>query len=142
MTKPKLLYDSNSIYKLIRETPDKALDKLTEGSTVYLAYYELGNALWRECLLLKRISVEEAKKSLTLIYAMLERMEVATLNQEKGNEILDAAHKFNLTFYDSAYLVEANRNNQILATDDNKLAKAAKELNIETTSSNTLMSRQ
>ena len=62
MTKPQMLFDSNAIYKLIRETPDKALDTLTEGGTIYLAYYELGNALWRECLLLKRISIEEAEK--------------------------------------------------------------------------------
>ena len=139
MTKPQLLFDSNAIYKLIRETPNKALDKLMEGTTIYLAYYEIGNALWRECLLLKRISIEEAEKSLSLMYSMLARMKVALLNDEKGNEVLDAAYKFNLTFYDSAYLVEAKKNNKILVTDDNKLAKAAENLGVETLSSNTLV---
>ena len=142
MTKPKLLFDSNVIYRLIRETPDIALDRLTEGSTIYLAYYELGNALWRESLLLKRISVEEAQKSLALMYTMLERMEVATLDQEKGNQVLETAHKFNLTFYDSAYLVEANENNKVLVTDDNKLIKVAENLGTKTLSSNTIMNRQ
>lgn len=48
------------------------------------------------------------------------RMQVALLSNEKGNEILDTAHKFNLTFYDSAYLAEAKKNNKTLVTDDNK----------------------
>ena len=139
MTKPRLLFDSNIIYKLIRETPDKALDKLMEGATIYLAYYEIGNALWRECLLLKRISIEEAEKALSLMYAILARMEVASLNNEKGNETLDAAHKFNLTFYDSAYLVEAKKNNKILVTDDNKLARVAVSFGVETLSTSTLV---
>lgn len=139
MTKPKLLYDANVIYRLIRETPDKALEKLMEGKTIYLAHYEIGNALWRECLLLKRISIEEAQESLALMYAMLEHMEVATLNQEKGTETLKTAHKFNLTFYDAAYLAEANENSEVLVTDDGKLAKAAKDLGVETLFSNMLM---
>ena len=109
-----------------------------EGTTIYLAYYEIGNALWRECLLLKRISIEEAEKSLDLMYSILARMQVASLDNETGSEILDTAYKFNLTFYDSAYLVEAKENNKILVTDDNKLAKAAENLGVETLSSKTL----
>jgi predicted nucleic acid-binding protein len=139
MTKPQLLFDSNAVYTLIRETPDKALDTLMEGTTIYLAYYEIGNALWRECLLLKRISIEEAQKSLSLMYAMLARMQICLINDEKGNETLDTAHKLNLTFYDSAYLVEAKKNNKILITNDNKLAKAAKNLEVETLTTNTLL---
>jgi len=139
MTKQQLLFDSNAIYTLIRETPDKALDTLMEGTTIYLAYYEIGNALWRECLLLKRISIEEAKKSLSFIYEMLARMQVGLMNDEKGNETLENAHKLNLTFYDSAYLVEAKKNNKILVTNDNKLAKAAKNLEVETLTTNTLL---
>jgi predicted nucleic acid-binding protein len=138
MTKPHLLFDSNAIYTLIRETPDKATDTLMEGTTIYLAYYEIGNALWRECLLLKRISIEEAKKTLSFIYEMLARMQIGLMNDEKGNETLENAHKLNLTFYDSAYLVEAKKNNKILVTNDNKLAKAAQNLGVETRSSNKL----
>ncbi len=138
MTEPQFLFDSNVLYKLIRESPDKALDKLIEGVTISLAYYELGNALWRECRLLKRISIEEAKKSLSLMYAMLAR--IPTVAIDNGNEILETAHKFNLTFYDSAYLVEARKNSKILVTDDNKLAKAAENLNVEVLSSKVLLS--
>jgi Predicted nucleic acid-binding protein, contains PIN domain len=134
----KYLFDSNIIYKLIRETPEKALEKLNEGTTIYLAYYELGNALWRECRLLKRLSVEEAEKSLELMYTMLLHMQIATVNN-KGVEILATANEFNLTFYDSAYLVEAKQNNRVLVTDDAKLAKTAETLGVATISSNILI---
>ena len=139
MTKPQLLFDSNIIYRLIRELPQDALEKLAEGTTIYLAYYELGNALWRECLLLKKISVDEAVKSLDLMYLILGRMQVASLDNETGQEILQTAHKFNLTFYDTAYLVEAKRSGKTLVTDDHKLAKVAETLGIKILSSKMLM---
>jgi len=139
MTKSQLLFDSNIIYKLIREQPQDAAEKLANGTTIQLAYYELGNALWRECLLLKRISIEEAEKSLDLMYSILQRMQVASLDNEAGSEVLDTAYKCNLTFYDSAYLVEAKKSDKILVSDDIKLAKAAENLAIKTLSSKTLM---
>ena len=139
MTKSQLLFDSNAIYKLIRELPQDAIEKLVKGTTIYLAYYELGNALWRECLLLKRISIEEAKKSLDLMYSILERMQVTSLDNETGSEVLDTAYKFNLTFYDTSYLIEAKKSDKTLVTDDTKLAKAAENLGIKTLSSKTLM---
>jgi predicted nucleic acid-binding protein len=88
--------------------------------------------------LLKRISIEEAEKSLTLMYAMLARMQVAEGEGKQGNEVLETAHKCNLTFYDSTYLVEAKKTSRILVTDDSKLAKAAETLGVETLSSNRL----
>ena len=142
MTEPRLLFDANVIYRVIRECPEKALDMLMEGTTISLAYYELGNALWREAHLLKRISIEEAEKSLSLMYAMLVRMNVEEVDDEQGIEILQTAHKCNLTFYDSAYLVEAKKTNKILVTDDNRLAKVAKPLGIQTLSSNALTAKQ
>jgi hypothetical protein len=44
---------------------------LWESSTVSLAYYEVGNAVWRECFLLKRIIPKEATKLLKSIFAIL-----------------------------------------------------------------------
>jgi predicted nucleic acid-binding protein len=66
-------------------------------------------------------------------------MQVASLDNETGSEVLDTAYKFNLTFYDTAYLVEAKKSDMILVTDDIKLTKAAKNLGINTLSSQTFM---
>ena len=139
MTKPQLLFDSNVIYWLIREMPDTAVDRLIEGYTINLAYYELGNALWRECLLLKKISLEEAQKSLGLMYAILEKMQITPIDSDTGAEVLEVAYKFSLTFYDSAYLTEAKENGKTLITDDNKLAKAAEKIGVKTLSSQVLL---
>jgi predicted nucleic acid-binding protein len=139
VTKSPLIFDSNVIFRLIRETPEKALDTLIESTTIYLAYYEIGNALWRECLLLKRISYEEAEKSLSLLYAILERMHVTPLDNETGKQVFQTAHEFNLTFYDSSYLVEADKSGKTLVTDDNKLLKAAEKLGVKTLPSKALI---
>ena len=142
MIKQRLLFDANAIYRLIRECPEKAMDTLMESTTISLAYYELGNALWREAHLLKRISIEEAEKSLSLMYAILMRMHAEEVDCDQGTQILQTAHKCNLTFYDSAYLAEAKKNSKILVTDDTKLAKAAETLGVETLSSNKLIAGQ
>jgi len=139
MTKSQLLFDSNIIYRLIRELPKGAMEKLVEGSTIYLAYYELGNALWRESLLLKRISIDEAQKSLDLMYSLLDRMHIASIDNQTGSEVLQRAYEFHLTFYDATYLIEAKKSGKTLVTDDNKLAKAAENLGIKVLSSNSLM---
>jgi predicted nucleic acid-binding protein len=141
MTKPLLLFDANAIYRLIREFPETAPDILSQGSTSHLAYYELGNALWKECLLLKRISKEEAEKSLDFLYKILERMQVISLNSDIGSMVLDTAFKLELTFYDSAYLTEANKTDSVLVTDDEKLAKAAENLGVKTLSSMAFMEK-
>jgi predicted nucleic acid-binding protein len=141
MTKQHLLFDANAIYRLIREFPEAAPDILSEGSTSQLAYYELGNALWKESLLLKRISEAEAEKSLDFLYKILERMQVIALNSNAGSTVLETAFKLELTFYDSAYLTEANKTDRVLVTDDKKLAKAAENLGVKTLSSMAFMEK-
>jgi predicted nucleic acid-binding protein len=139
MTKPRCLFDANAIYRLIRDFPETAPDILGQGATSHLAYYELGNALWKESFLLKRISKEEAEKSLDFLYKILERMQVIALNSNMGSSVLDTAFKLKLTFYDSAYLAEANKTAKVLVTDDKKLTKAAENLGVKTLSSMAFM---
>jgi predicted nucleic acid-binding protein len=137
--KRSLLFDASSIFTLVRELRGKAPDKLLEGSTISLAYYELGNALWRECFLLKRIRQEEAEKLLRAMFAILQAMDVVLLeNEDEGNAVLCRACEYSLTFYDSAYVAEAYKSQKILVTDDEKLAKAAKSAGVETLTSKTL----
>lgn len=138
MTEPRFLLDANAIYRLIRDFPEAAPAILGQGATSHLAYYELGNALWKESLLLKRISKEEAEKALVFLYTILERMQVITLDSKMGSTVLDTAFKFQLTFYDSAYLSEAKTTDNILVTDDKKLTKAAENLSVKTLSSTAL----
>jgi predicted nucleic acid-binding protein len=137
--KRPLLFDASSIFTLVRELRGEALDKLLEGSTISLAYYELGNALWRECFLVKRISREEAEKLLRAMFAILQAMDVISLdNDDEGSVVLDKACEYNITFYDSAYVAEAHKSKKVLVTDDKKLAKAAENAGVKTLTSKAL----
>jgi predicted nucleic acid-binding protein len=111
---------------------------LLENSTISLAYYEAGNAVWRECFLLKRIFPEEAAKLLKSIFTILRAMDVVMLEDEElGAAILSLASRINITYYDAAYLFEAQRFNKILVTDDEKLAEAAENVGVKTLTSKT-----
>ncbi len=135
-----LLFDASSIFTLVRELRGEAPNKLSEGSTIFLAYYELGNAVWRECFLLKRISREEANKVLRAMFAIVQAMDVILLqNDDEANIILDKACEFNITYYDSAYVAEAHKSKKILVTDDKKLAKAADKIGVKTMTSKTVI---
>jgi predicted nucleic acid-binding protein len=137
--KRPLLFDASSIFTLVRELRGEALDKLLEGSTISLAYYELGNALWRECFLVKRISREEAEKLLRAMFAILQAMDVISLdNDDEGSVVLDKACEYNITFYDSAYVAEAHKSKKVLVTDDKKLAKAAENAGVKSLTSKAL----
>lgn len=139
MTKPSLLFDASSILTIVRELLEDAADKLADEATISLAYYEVGNALWRECFLLKRISRQKADNLMHAMYAIMGKMEIVTLQGEtQGNDILDAAGKFNLTFYDSAYLNEACKSQYTLVTDDKKLAAMAQKAGVKTLTSREL----
>jgi len=111
---------------------------LWESSTVSLVYYEVGNVVWRECFLLKRIIPKEATKLLKSIFAMLQAMDVAVLEDEEvGSAILNMAGRLNITYYDAAYLIEAQKL-KTLVTDDEKLTKAAKSVSVKTLTSRAL----
>ena len=102
----------------------------------------MGNALWRESFLLKRIAREEAEKLCRSIFAILQAMDVAVLeNEDLGAVVLDMAGRLNITYYDAAYLAEAERSGKTLVTDDEKLAKAAENAGVKNITSKAL-SRQ
>jgi len=131
------LFDACSILTIIRQLRGDAAEKLVQGSTTSLAYYEIGNALWRECFLLKRISQEETEKLLKTIYPILAEMDTSQVEDEaEASAVLVLACKFNLTFYDASYLSEAVRAKKTLVTEDKKLAKATKDAGAETLTSN------
>lgn len=136
MTRRPLVFDASSILTLVKELRGKAPDLLLEGSTISLAYYEAGNAIWRECFLLERIIAKEASQLLRTIFKIIQMMNVVTLEDEDhGNAILEMAGKLNITYYDAAYLTETQKSEKTLVTDDEELAKAAQSLGLETLTS-------
>jgi len=139
LIKCPLLFDASSVFTIVREFGGKAPDIFGVGSTISLAYYEVGNALWRECFLLKRIVPKEAAKLLESMFTLLRTMDVAGLEDEDlGNIIFNMAGKLDITYYDAAYLTVAQKSGKTLVTDDKKLAEAAKSLGVKTLTSTTI----
>jgi len=126
------LFDASAIINLCGE---KKLDKLLEGWTVNLAFYELGNAVWKQVYIHRKININEAMvilDSLTEVFMKLKKPE-----KENALETLKIAVKEGLTYYDAAYIQASLENDLTLVTDDENLQRASKKY-INTIKSNDL----
>jgi predicted nucleic acid-binding protein len=113
----KYLFDSSAIFNAIKQNK---IEKLLQGYKLDLSRYELGNALWKEHLLLKKITKEQLKNLIKIIKDTLNLMQ--TLKIECHEEkILETASKLNLTFYDASYAYLAKTKNLTLITQDKTL---------------------
>ena len=127
------IFDASSILALTREFGEKVIDFLKGNVTVSLALYEMGNVLWKECSLLKRLSVEEAVKTLDFVFSLDGVMRVLDVKSSRlGRCVLANAVKLNITYYDSVYLTVADEVKGVLVTDDTELARASRENGVKT----------
>ena len=130
------VFDSCSLLNLTRALADGVIDVLKGNITVSLAYYEIGNVLWKECNLYKRVSVEEAVKTLRFMYSMLGLMKVIHIEDVSFSiNIFFMANKLNITYYDAVYLNVAKELDKVLVTDDKRLREIAEKINVKTLSS-------
>ncbi len=124
--------DANSLLKVVRELGGDAVEVLEGESTLSLAPYEVGNGLWKECSLLDELDSEEASEILDFVGSMMEHMEVISVRKARLLEkALQTASEENITYYDSAYLTVAEREDKILVTEDGDLQKTAEESDVE-----------
>ena len=117
-----LLFDSSAIINLCGT---KRVERLLDGWTLNLAIYELGNAVWKQVKIHKRITVEEAKLVLESLMEVFKRLKKPRV--EDPLMTLKIAMKENLTYYDASYVSAALKNNLTLVTDDDKLYEAGKK---------------
>ncbi|MEM1545682.1 MAG: type II toxin-antitoxin system VapC family toxin [Candidatus Methanomethylicia archaeon] len=116
------LFDSSAIINICGR---KRLDQLLEGWTLNLAFYELGNAVWKQVYLYRTLDLEKAKLVLNTLIEIFNKMR--KINKENTIEILNHVVKNKITYYDAAYLQAAIDNNLILVTDDEKLYNISKK---------------
>ncbi|RLE87040.1 MAG: hypothetical protein DRN04_18670 [Thermoprotei archaeon] len=117
----KLVFDASALLNLIRSASSSAFNYLKGNYILSLTLYEIGNALWRETTLLKRISISEALSLLELISSICKIMN--TINPHNNLLVLKLAHELRITYYDSSYIVASYELNAGLVTDDEKLRK-------------------
>ena len=105
----KYVLDSSAIINLILRLKDRAIPIFEESLTATLAFYEIGNFLWK----VKRTDlVDDFAKVLKFI-----RVEDLGLSRE----VLDLASKEGLTYYDAVYLYLSREHGIQLVSDDKDL---------------------
>ena len=117
----KYLFDSSAIFKAIK---NNAVEVLAGNYTLELARYELGNILWKEHTLHRRISDKEVKELIKLVREVLSVMNVVNVNGYES-KVLDVAIKLKLTFYDASYVYLAKEKGLSLVTEDTRLLSKA-----------------
>jgi len=73
-----------------------------------LTVYEVVNPLWKEAILTKAISPEEASVIVRLFTKSLEYMKILCPHPYE-DEILSTARELNVTAYDASYIVLAEK---------------------------------
>ena len=137
------VFDASSLLILARDLGEKVVDIVRGGMTADLAVYEIGNTLWKECVLFKRLSYEEALRALEFMAALLDIMETVDIrNLNLIDDVLRNASELNITYYDSAYLTIAEKTGRTLVTDDKKLSEASVKRGVKTSDTKALMEKR
>lgn len=133
------VFDASSILVLTRELQEKVVGILKGNLTLSLAHYEIGNALWKECNRVKRLTVNEAVEVLGFTLALLNLMNILDVKDAYfSTKALSNADKLNITYYDAAYLTAAQVANKTLVSDDGNLVAASRKIGVKTMPSKAL----
>jgi predicted nucleic acid-binding protein len=127
----KYLIDASSIAILLRKIKEKTVEFLVNVATLDLALYELGNFIWKECILKKNINKEEALNMVKDLTEILGLMDLEKIEKEDVRNVMMIALDLKLTFYDASYLYVAKSKDKILVTNDNELLDKAKRIGVE-----------
>jgi len=130
----KLLLDASTLIPLLLDYGERLLD-ITAKMQLYvidLTFYEVGNSLWKLVSLAKTISLEDAVEILEVLDVLVKRglIIAVSFNKLDPHRIIELAAAEKLTFYDTSYIVAAEKLNATLATEDRELReKAGKYVN-------------
>jgi predicted nucleic acid-binding protein len=117
-----MLFDASAIVNLFGNDRSATL---LEGSTIDLAFYEVGNSIRRRVCVEKSLTMQEGTTALDSLTDVMTAMVAA--KRANHRDVLDAASQGNLTFYDASYLCAAEAAKATLVTDDTRLFEAGKK---------------
>ncbi|MBS7626409.1 type II toxin-antitoxin system VapC family toxin [Candidatus Bathyarchaeota archaeon] len=111
------ILDSSAIFEAVKSS---RVETVSGNYTLELARYELGNTLWKEYSLYKKINSEELKQLIILFKKVFNLVKLIELEccEEK---ILDVAERLRITFYDASYVFFAQERGIPLITEDEHL---------------------
>ena len=115
----KYIFDSSAIYSLISKRNFKYF---SECATLTLARYELGNIIWKERSLHKRINLVQQREWTGIIEGILARLDTFDILGHIDG-IINLSSELSISFYDAAYVFFAIQQQSTLVTADEKLIK-------------------
>jgi len=124
------LFDASALYKLITIYKDYT-DKI-DYNYIYildLTFYEIGNAIWKDYYLLKRIT--DFTETSEVIYEILKELNVIENLSLSFIEIIKIAIEKNLTYYDASYVYASKNFGLILVSEDKDLIKKGNAISVK-----------
>jgi predicted nucleic acid-binding protein len=117
----KYLFDASALFSLIQRS--NIITKITIRSIyiLHLTVYEVGNALWKEAYLLKRI--KDPYKAAELIQEILKQINI--LIDPSFTDVIKLSLSRGLTFYDASYVYAAESMNMTLVTNDKQILRSS-----------------
>ena len=126
------LFDASAIMLLAKKYPSKASATLEDEYLLDLTIYEVGNAIWKLNKLINKSDKSSAIEAIDQAYYLTAMMEILKIEGVKGHTCtMELAFDGNLSFYDSAYLQVAKRNDLTLVTEDERLLKRSMEASVK-----------
>ncbi|BFI73257.1 hypothetical protein YN1_2440 [Nanoarchaeota archaeon] len=120
------IFDASSIYESFISNN---YGILYGNITLNYAIFELGNIIYKHTNLLKIYDYQEAIEGMKNIIKILRKMKIYRFHTIKDYiSIINFSLKFNITFYDAAYVYLAYRLKKPLITEDVKLREKVKDL--------------
>ena len=117
----KYLFDASALFLLIQRSDVIAkMDLINSIYVLHLTIYEIGNILWKEAYIFKRI--KDPYKTTRLVQEILRRVNL--LNDPPLYEVLKLSLSRGLTFYDASYVYMAESMNMTLVTEDKQILKS------------------
>lgn len=124
----KYVFDASALYKLLAPA---SIEKLVGGHTTELARFEIGNILWKEKELHKKMNEADQMMVMDLANHALKSMSILSVDGHEGS-ILKLASGLHISFYDASYVYFSAEMNLPLVTSDTRLfKKIAGKINVK-----------
>lgn len=117
--------------QIVKERAEGAATTLNGKLTLDLAFYELGNIVWKKQRMQRSIKPEEAARMASHFAELLGLMKIERTPFEEMGEIVELGATAGLSFYDASYLHGAMGKGLTLVTEDRQLIHAAERLSVK-----------
>ncbi|MDW8033981.1 MAG: type II toxin-antitoxin system VapC family toxin [Nitrososphaerota archaeon] len=124
----KAIVDASSLLMMMKNFDEETLlYKLNDLATLDLAFYEIGNALWKHVSIRNIVGKEEIESVISAVRKVFLSDNFTKISWRDLDcfTIFDMAVSNKITFYDASYLVTSITFKMPLVTEDEPLKKAA-----------------